>query len=161
MKRGAAWELQLMRWHDTYRKEQRAVVWKTCAPVVMHTDIDRRGRFSASYSGQGPPDFIGYIGSKSTTGSNDRSIFSKGVVFDAKEVSSGRRLPLSMIQPHQARDLEAAMIQGCHSGICAHIGRVYCWFNWHTIGPKYWDQHPSVHVDDGITFGEEGWLSVL
>lgn len=155
MKRGAGWELQLERWHDLYRRERRALVFRTFPPITMHTDKDRKGQFRASFSGNAPPDFVGHVA----------AVFgdeARGVVFDAKEVQRGKSLPLSRIEPHQARDLEAATLQGAYAFIAARIGGVQVLFWWYTLAPWYWDRtRASAHIDDGVQFGDGGWLEVI
>jgi penicillin-binding protein-related factor A (putative recombinase) len=116
----------------------------------MLTDKDRTGSFRACYDGSGPPDYVGLVGAR-------------GVVFDAKEVTKGLRLPLSRVEPHQARDLEAAHLQGAHAFLAVRFREKdrNVVFDWSIVGGLYWDQAPSIQADDGIPMGGDGWLGIF
>lgn len=147
MTRGLSWELQLAEVHKRYRRDRRAVMFKT---------EPRRGR-GGVFLEKAPPDFMGMVGGTAA-------------MFDAKDwTSSSARWPLSSIKPHQARDLEACHINGGIAFIALRFHGVGRLLMWSEVGPLYkaWRMKhgpASLSADKIADFPEiiEGdWLACL
>lgn len=121
--RGLAWQAQLDRLHDRYARDGTARIWRTCAPVRVLAD--RGATFEAAWAGNGPPDYLGVLGN------------SRAISFDAKDCA-GSRFPLSQIERHQARDLEAMHLRGGHAGIALCLAGDAYWLDWTQLGPIFW-----------------------
>lgn len=152
--RGAAWEMQLMRWHNDYRRRRLATIFR------CHAGAKRfRGRMI--FASEGPPDYTGVV--------NGRLI-----VFDAKEVSVGNTLPFSNIADHQGKDLTAVLECGGLPFLAIHFKehRKYGIAMWdHDLSQRWtlWKidktqlkyGEKNIHVDHCLTFGAEGWLAII
>ena len=128
--RGRAWQLLLEHWHDRYRRECRAVIHPTPPEVRLLTEVSAQGTFRACFRGQGPPDYTG------TLAPSGRSVSA-----DAKDCA-GTRWPLSKLEAHQAKDLEACHLAGGLALVLLRLGRGYrapCWsLPWETLREWYW-----------------------
>ena len=114
MTKGRQWELQLEAQNNLYRKEGRAVVWKT------EPRRDRTGK----YVEKAPPDFCGVVAG------------GQAVVFDAKDCKSAR-FSFSQIKRHQAKDLEAAHLRGALAFIALRFHGVGYFVPWTAIRIPY------------------------
>lgn len=122
--RGKAWEAQLERLHDRYRRDQLAAIWRVHPGVRVHQD--RGSSFVGSWIASGPPDFTGVLWPQG-----------RGVLFDAKDCE-GDRWPLASLERHQARDLEAAHLAGGLAFVALQLdGRAYV-LPWADLGPRFW-----------------------
>ena len=121
--RGRAWEAQLERLHDAYRRDRLAVVLRAHPPVRVHED--RGPTFVGSWSASGPPDFVGLLAS------------GRGLALDAKDCTAAR-WPLASLERHQARDLEAVHIAGGVAGVALRLAGDGYWLDWRDLGPRYW-----------------------
>jgi hypothetical protein len=140
--RGVEWQRILEGWHDTYRRDRRAVVWPTPPRVRVLSRVSPAGQFRAAWAAEGPPDYAGVLEPRG-----------RAVVFDAKDCQA-ERWPLSSLERHQARDLEAVHAAGGFAFVAlrfaGHLGagtprRVEgprgdeAWvLPWATLGPLYW-----------------------
>lgn len=139
-RRGGAWEGQLARLHDRYRRDRKATILRAHPGVRMVAD---RGKtFVATWEGQGPPDFIGWLAG------------GRAVAFDAKRLGRGQRFPLRMVARHQARDLEACMLAGGLAFIAFRLGADTYVLPWRDLGPLYWAWHEK---DGPISVAHETW----
>ena len=142
MRRGAAWEFELERWHARYCSRQVAWVVKTEPATKLW-----EGRLL--YESKGPPDFVGVLKG------------GRGVVFDAKHVP---RFTFSCLEDHQGRDLELAHRLGALSFVAVRSGESRYVLPWATITDRYWrwrdgERRISVAESDRITMDDTGWYS--
>lgn len=155
MKRGSAWEAQLERLHDRYRRDRLAVVLRVHPPVRMLADHGKS--FTGIWAGDGPPDFVGALPD------------GRAVAFDAKTRQTGASFPLSMLPRHQARDLEAFHLAGGLAFVAYRLrGHAFA-LPWADLGPRYWawreaDGPKSVPRSDWwrpFDVAGNGWLPAL
>lgn len=133
--RGVPWQRTLALANDRYRRAGLAVVFQTQAPIRMIGNPDRTGRFTATFAGDGPPDFVGEIAPSG-----------RGVCFDAKECA-GLTWGFAELPRHQARDLEGVHLQGGISFVALLFAaarerpaEAYV-VPWHWLGPRWWAWH--------------------
>ncbi|HYD02649.1 MAG TPA: Holliday junction resolvase RecU [Phycisphaerales bacterium] len=165
MRRGSAWEAQLEALHDRYRREQLAVILRGHQPVTVQSK--NGSHFYGHFAGDGPPDFMGCLGVKST--------WSPGrvVAFDAKDCQA-KRFPLHQIERHQARDLEAVYLATGIAFIALRLQGEAFALPWAYLRESYWPWWESderarkgsaslVREDWWLPFvvEAEGWLPVL
>ena len=139
--RGKSWETKLEVWHDGYRRDGRAVVWKTHPGVTVV-----RGK--AVFTSAGPPDFIGVSGERS-------------FVFDAKETAKDV-LYCSQLKRHQAMDLEATVKHGGSAFLCVRANGRQCvipW--WPDVSARYWGDAKTFDMARAWDFGDDGWLDLV
>lgn len=122
--RGKGWEASLAYHHDQYRRDVRAVILRANPPVKVLSAVTR-GRFSACWGGDGPPDFMGYLCDSG-----------RAVCFDAKSCA-GPRFPLAQIETHQARDLTAFGPMGLPF-IALRMGASAWVLPWHNALDSIW-----------------------
>lgn len=124
--RGLGWQAELDRWHDQYRRDQRAVVTRTHPPIVLLSRIGARGQFRACFEGKAPPDYIGRVAGVA-------------VCFDAKE-SATSTWSFGLLEDHQARDLEAwSLDPSAVAALAIRFGSGECWWvDWRELGPRWW-----------------------
>lgn len=125
--RGLEWQEILETWHDRYRRDRRAVIWPTPPRVKVLSRVSATtGQFRACFAGEGPPDYAGIVDG------------ARPVVFDAKDCA-GSRWSLGELQPHQARDLEAAHDRGGLAFVALRFGSGTAWvLPWSELGPRFW-----------------------
>lgn len=129
---GVGWERTLEGWHDTYRRESAAVVFRTPPPVKVLGKVSKAGRFAGCFGSDGPPDYAGVVAPRP-----GRAAFP--VCFDAKS-SSTDRWPFASLARHQARDLEAWSHNGGYAFIALELGGANAdWvLPWSELGPRWW-----------------------
>lgn len=156
MKRGSAWEAQLERLHDRYRRDRLAVVLRVHPPVRMLADHGKS--FTGIWAGDGPPDFVGALGD------------GRAVAFDAKTIERGQRFPLRMIARHQARDLEAVHLAGGLAFVAFRLKRQAYALPWSKLGPLFWSWRDVVGAPRSVPVSDwwlpfdvagDGWLPAL
>ena len=158
--RGRAWQRKLARIHTGYRRDRRASVHETQPAVKVLGRVGSDGTFRACFGGEGPPDFSGIAARVS-------------VLFDAKDCTSRKSWPLDDLPEHQAKDLEAHMVNGGRSFVVLRIKQAgLSWFlPWETLGPFYWrwfdggGRPASVNVETadrlGVRINDGDWLPAL
>ncbi len=148
--RGRAWETRLALWHDAYRRERRALVFKTQPPAKL-----LNGRLV--YTKKGAPDFVGTIAD------------GRAIVLEAKSCER-RRWPYSLLAPHQASALESAHLLGAISVIALRLGTEPWLIHWGRLRASYWAWREgggpaSLSVADLADLAEpipaDGWLSLV
>ena len=158
--KGRAWENALRIWHDRYRAQRLAAVWRTPNEVIPMGGPNARGVFPARFGGDGPPDFMGVRQGRS-------------LMFDAKD-TEGRAWSFSDLELHQAMDLEAHQVNGGLAFLVVRTSAGSFVATWSRLGPRWWAWHETagraakgtasitVDDDDVIPMVEPGdWLSVL
>lgn len=149
MKRGAAWEFELERWHARYATALRAWVVKTNPEASLI-----RGRLV--YKAKAPPDFVGQL------------IGGRAVAFDAKHYDSGHVFPFDALADHQGRDLELCHRLGGVAFVAFRLRDSRYIVPWSTMREAYWvwrktpsDKRvqASIPVADMLPMPEDGWLS--
>lgn len=145
MRKGGAWEAQLERLHDRYRRDRLAAIWRVHPPVIVRAARADR-TFVGAWAGDGPPDFSGVLYA------NGRAI-----LFDAKDCAA-RRWPLKDLQRHQARDLEAAHIAGGLAFVALRIRGEAIALPWAELGPVYWSWREGAEGAPASVAGTEPWV---
>lgn len=151
VKRGGYLETQLDFRHREYRRDRLA--WVAHAhPEAKIVDGD------LIFSKKGPPDYFGIVAP------------SRPVLFDAKETGRAS-FPFGGLSPHQAMDLEAAMLAGGCCFLVLYFTKLslYRLAPWEELGPMWWawaektSKTASVRHDDPILVPMEGadWLSAI
>lgn len=143
MKRGGAWEAQLDRLHDRYRRDRRAAIFRAHPPVGIIADHGKR--FTGFWAGDGPPDFVGLLYESG-----------RGVSFDAKDCR-GRRWTFQHLPRHQARDLEAVHLAGGVAFIALRIRGQGVALPWAELGPLYWSWRNKAPGSVASVTGAEPW----
>lgn len=115
--RGKGWEARLNHQHREYRKASRALIFQAHPEVKV---IDGR-----TVRSPGPPDYFGIIQSHGA------------VLFDAKE-SKTDRWPFAKLKDHQAKALEAWVVNGGTAGIALRTKSGAYWVDWRLLGPIWW-----------------------
>jgi hypothetical protein len=134
--RGKQWELILDGWHDRYRLEGRAVVYRTPPPVKVLGSVER-GIFRGCWLGLGPPDYAGVVAGFG------RSLAStaRAVAFDAKDCAAAR-WSFDSLEAHQARDLADWSSAGGFSFIALRLLGAGWLLPWPGLAPRWlawWD----------------------
>lgn len=156
---GRAWEARLLAWHHAYKKAGEAFVVQAPPPVKMISK-PVKGRFMAAHMKEGPPDFVGVA-------------LRRAVCFDAKHTEAAR-WPLSELQPHQARDLDAASKAGAFAFVALEFEGQGWVLPWEALGPAWvaWAAgrarrgQASLSAHDIAALGipmdpKEGWLPAV
>lgn len=159
MSLGRAWEAQLRAWHRAYSKAGLAFI-VFCPPPVKILSPITRGRFTAQFYKEGPPDFSGV------------ALGGRGVIFDAKH-SSSDRWALTLLPFHQARDLERGHQAGAFSFVALRLPAGNFVLPWSALREPWDDAVKKVaprgrgSVDAtwaaelGAPMDDDGWLSAM
>lgn len=112
--------------HDAYNAAERAWIIKVPAPYrVLNKPV--KGRFSASFVGEGPPDYTGAIAGRPLT-------------FDAKQTAANR-WAFEALAPHQAQHLDRATTQGAYAFVLLWIEGTVWVLPWEKLGLRWWGWH--------------------
>lgn len=147
--RGVGWERMLEGWHDTYRRDQRAVVFRTPPPVKVLSRVTGGGEFRACFRSDGPPDYAGVVAGGGPKGPFGMAMGGRPVAFDAKDCE-GPRWPFSALERHQARDLEGWQVAGGTAFVALRLGEVGWVLPWTRLGPLWWAWHDDLGDRRGV-----------
>jgi penicillin-binding protein-related factor A (putative recombinase) len=127
---GVGWEEVLQAWHDRYRAEGRAVVFRTPPPVQLLSRIAPGGEFRARFKGKGPPDYAGVA-------------LGVPVSFEAKDCSSGE-WAFGGLELHQAEAFDDWWRSGGTAFVAIRFGRRAFVLPWDRLGPVWRAWHTRV-----------------
>jgi penicillin-binding protein-related factor A (putative recombinase) len=148
--RGRDWELLIDGWHDRYRLEGRAVVYRTPPPTKVLSWIDK-GVFRACFLGLGPPDYAGVVARFGPSAAAARA-----VAFDAKDCGAAR-WKFEHLEPHQARDLDEWARLGGIAFIALRLAGRGWVLPWSELGPRWssWSTMTGAAVRGTASVGVE------
>jgi recombination protein U len=127
--RGVGWERLIEGFHDDYRRNRQAVVFRTPPPVKVIGRVSAEGNFRGCWRSEGPPDYAGVV-----------CPISMAVAFDAKDCEAAR-WGFGGLERHQARDLEAWSGAGGYAFIALRLGPTGWVLPWSELGPVWWAWH--------------------
>jgi len=137
--RGKGWEAQLVTQHLAYRRDRRAMIFQAHpATKVVGGRIVRE---------KAPPDFFGVADNPGGGGGIP-------VLFDAKE-GRGILWGLSNLKDHQAKALEAWVVNGGRAGVVLRLPAGSWWIDWRFLGPTW----KAWRSDGGRASLDPGWIT--
>jgi penicillin-binding protein-related factor A (putative recombinase) len=128
--RGVGWERLIEGWHDTYRRDRQAVVFRTPPPVKLLSKVSGEGQFRACFRSEGPPDYAGVLKRRVPV----------AVAFDAKDCET-TRWSFGALERHQARDLEGWAGVGGYAFVALRFAEIGWVLPWSELGPAWWAWH--------------------
>lgn len=109
--------------HAAYNAAERAWIVKVPAPYKV-LGKPTKGRFTASWEGEGPPDYAGAVAGRL-------------VAFDAKQTAADR-WGFEALAPHQAQHFDRATKQGAYAFVLLWIEGAVWVLPWEVLGPRWW-----------------------
>lgn len=133
------------------------MIWRTPNEALPIGRTSPNGQFLARWGPPGPPDFTGVLPG------------GRAVTFDAKESNLRPSWSFSLLQRHQAMDLEAWHLAGGLAFLALRTTQGPFVALWEVFGPRWWAWNDGEKVEASVDrssplvrpFEGADWLSVI